>query len=117
MHVDQTTKTRVREDDIGWLVEKLAPNANVWKEIGGKLGFKRGELDNIENPVGQKPHKYLSTMLNDWSHWTPGTSHKKYAWLEDLLGALHIYGVNLGDLAEEIKQEWPNRCVHNVLHV
>ena len=96
--------TRLREDDVGYLVEILATNAGKWRDIGIKLGFTPNELDSL--PFSPKPADSLTFMLNEWTQWVIGGNHNKYAILEDLERALQSRMVNLGDIATELREKW-----------
>ena len=73
------------------------------------LGFREGELTNIEsNPVLQTqtpPKSWLRKMLSQWLQWSPGDGRgsKGYATIKSLKEALSE--ANLGRLAEEFNCE------------
>ncbi len=110
--------TKLREEDVGYLVEILATYAGKWKEIGIQLGFLPNELDAL--PFSQKPVGSLTYMLNEWTQWAVGGSHNKYATMEDLERALRKKVVNLGVIADELRGKWTQAKgqlvhLHNVL--
>ena len=96
--------TRLREDDVGYLVEILASYSGKWREIGVQLGFTPNELDSL--PFSPKPANSLTYMLNEWTQWAVGGSHSKFATLEDLEKALQSRIVNLGVVATELRGKW-----------
>ena len=86
-------------DDI---FEKLKSHADRWREIGGGLGFTKGEMDTIENTevlALQGPSAFLEELLALWVPWAPGDGRGStgYATKESLIAAL--LKANLGELA------------------
>ena len=69
------------------------------------LGFKSGELDNIQsNPLllSQAPTSWLSVMLSQWLQWAPGDGRgsNSFATMEGLKAALGQAG--LGATAHDL---------------
>ena len=64
------------KNDHHSICTKLELHAAKWREIGGALGFKEGELDNIQsNPlllVQSPPQSWLKQMITQWLQWAPG---------------------------------------------
>ena len=59
-------ETPLGDGDHNNIYTKLAPHAAGWRDIGGELGFKQGELDIIENTpmlMMQAPRSWLGQML------------------------------------------------------
>jgi hypothetical protein len=102
-HIDDS-ETRLCDDDHSWIYNKLKDKAAYWRDIGRKLGFKEGEMNNIQ--VNQMlmmqspPKSYLGEMLSQWLQWTPGDGRGStgIATRESLRAAL--LRANLGRLAE-----------------
>ena len=70
------------------------------------LGFRSGELDNIQsNPslFSKAPTSWLSAMLSQWLQWAPGDGREStsFATLEDFKTALNQTG--LGATAHDLK--------------
>ena len=66
-------KSKLSECDLSKLLYKLNPHASKWREIGTHLGFRQGELDNIEH----KPlllNEGPKAWLREWLEWAPGDS-------------------------------------------
>ena len=64
-------------DHLSTLLHKLNPHASKWREIGTHLGFRQGELDNIEHKpllLNEGPKAWLREMLREWLEWAPGDS-------------------------------------------
>ena len=64
-------------DHLSNLLCKLNPHASKWREIGTHLGFRQGELDNIEHKpllLNEGPKAWLREMLREWLEWAPGDS-------------------------------------------
>ena len=100
-----TSNRRLTESDIPQLMEKLAPHAAEWWEIGTALGFLPYELRLIRaRPMLMygAPASYLDEMLSKWVQWSPETMHAKYATVVDLRQALRSQLVGLGALAETV---------------
>ena len=88
------------------LLQQLTEDASNWREIGTHLGFRSGELDNIQsNPLllSNAPTSWLSTMLTQWLQWAPGDSRgsTSFATLEHLKTAFNQAG--LGATAHDLK--------------
>ena len=93
------------ESDIPQLMEKLAPHADKWWEIGTALKFLPYELRLIRaSPLLMygAPASFLDEMLSKWVQWSPETMHAKYATIADLRQALRSQLVGLGALSETV---------------
>ena len=93
------------EDHHTKLLGQLKVHAAKWREIGTWLGFKQGELDNIQSSpklLDQAPLSYLNTMLSKWYQWAPGDDRgsKDFATLRALKTA--VSKAELGKLANEL---------------
>jgi hypothetical protein len=56
---------------------QLNDHASKWREIGTHLGFRQGELDNIQGKPSlftEGPKAWLREMLREWLEWAPGDS-------------------------------------------
>ena len=87
------------------LLKQLQNHATHWRDIGTKLGFVQGELDNIEGSTVSttcRPKSYLSTLLTQWLEWAPGDGRgsQDFATLEGLRAALKQ--ANLGATAYDL---------------
>ena len=90
---DSAVENRLTDQHHSILVEKLSRHAAKWREIGGKLCFTQGELDNIQTNVllsTGSPGSWLSAMLSQWLQWATGDSRgsNNFATLEALKDAL-----------------------------
>ena len=88
------------------LLCQLNPHASKWREIGTHLGFRQGELDNIEHKpllLNEGPKAWLREMLREWLEWAPGDSRgsSSFASIECLKCALDNSG--LGKTALEVE--------------
>ena len=88
------------------LFDQLENHASRWRDIGAKLGFRQGELDNIQaSPVSAlgAPKSYLSTLLSQWLEWAPGDGRgsEGFATLVRLKDALRQ--TNLGATAHDLQ--------------
>ena len=97
--------SRLNDQDLTWLCEKLGPCAYKWRLIAQGLGFTDHELCNIEAApllLTGAPYSYLQAMLSRWLQWAPGDSRgsKCYASKECLRGAVNKAG--MGQLAQEL---------------
>ena len=100
-----TSDRHLTESDIPQLMEKLAPHAANWWEIGTALGFLPYELKLIRaSPLLMygAPASFLGEMLSKWVQWSPETVHAKYATIADLRQALRSQLVGLGAAAEAV---------------
>ena len=100
-----TSLTRLTGSHHAHLFRQLAESASRWREIGMYLGFRLGELDNIQsNPwFSQGPTSWLSVMLSHWLQWAPGDGRgsNSFATMEGLKAALSQAG--LGATAHDLK--------------
>ncbi len=53
---------------------QLKDHASHWRDIGTHLGFRQGELDNIQSNSYLQQVRYLRAMLYEWFQWSPGDS-------------------------------------------
>jgi hypothetical protein len=71
-------KSKLSESDhLSKLLCKLNDHASKWREIGTHLGFRQGDLDNIESKpslFSGAPKAWLREMLREWLEWAPGDS-------------------------------------------
>ena len=98
-------RTELTHDHHKSLLEQLSRCAAKWREIGTNLGFKQGELDNIEcipahSVSTNAPNRNLCEMQTQWLEWAPGDARgsEDIATLEGLKRAL--FKLNLGRTAE-----------------
>jgi hypothetical protein len=104
-HTD--SETRLRDSDHSDIYTKLAPHAAKWRDIGKGLGFKEGEMDNIQSHpmllIQSPPKSYLREILSQWLQWAPGDGRGSagFATRESLRAAL--LRANLGQLAQQIQ--------------
>ena len=57
------------------LLAQLTDHAAKWRDIGTHLGFRQGELHNIESKPSLQhgaPKSWLNAMLEEWLQWAPG---------------------------------------------
>ena len=93
------------DDDHSSIYSKLKDKAANWRDIGKELGFKEGEMNNIQsNPMlllQSAPKSYLRELLSQWLQWAPGDERGSTgcASKESLRAAL--LKANLGQLAEQ----------------
>lgn len=97
---------RLTDQHHGVLVEQLSQHAAKWREIGGRLHFSQGELNNIQTNVllsTGSPGSWLSAMLSQWLQWAPRDARGStdFATLEALKDALRQ--VNLGATAYDLR--------------
>ena len=59
---------------LAMLLSKLNDHAWRWRDIGSSLGFRQGELNNIDASIRQQdvPVGCLRAMLSQWLQWAPG---------------------------------------------
>ena len=82
------------------LLQQLTGNATKWRLIGIYLGFREGELDNIEGApllLQEAPVSWLCKMLSQWLEWAPGDGRGSthFATLNSLKIALHSAGLEI----------------------
>ena len=102
---DSTSASRLNDGDHSSIYKKLKAKASKWRDIGKELGFKQGEMNNIQSRpmlLMQAPESFLSEMLSQWLQWAPedGRGSTGYATRESLRAAL--LRANLGQLAKQI---------------
>ena len=105
--MSEQVEKKIEEDDIqgpGGLVEQLDPHAAKWRTIGTNLGFRAGELDNIQSKQ-DVPVNYLTELLTQWYQWYKGDSWgtKNEPTLKALKNAVSRAG--LGRVAAGLKLE------------
>ena len=69
------TGRRYYERDHAEIIGTLKDYAAHWRAIGAALGFKEGELDNIQANLvlltQSPPLSYLRQMVSQWLQWAP----------------------------------------------
>ena len=82
---------------LAMLLNQLKDRAWQWRDIGSNLGFRQGELNNIQASVQQQdvPVGYLRAMLTQWFQWAPGDNRgsSSFATLNALNTALKDCGL------------------------
>ena len=84
---------------LAMLLSKLNDHAFCWRDIGSNLGFKQGELSNIDASIRQQdnpgPVGCLRAMLSQWLQWAPGDNRgsPSFATLDALKTALRDSGL------------------------
>ena len=82
---------------LAMLLNQLKDRAWQWRDIGLNLGFRQGELNNIQASVQQQdvPVGYLRAMLTQWFQWAPGDNRgsSSFATLNALKTALKDCGL------------------------
>ena len=96
---------RLTDQHHGVLVEQLSHHTALWREIGGKLHFTQGELNNIQTNMllsAGSPGSWLGAMLSQWLQWAPGDARgsTSFATLDALKDALRQ--ANLGATAHDL---------------
>ena len=92
--------------DYSDLYYKLEQHAAKWRDIGRALGFKEGEMDNIQSRpflTMLAPNSWLGEMLTQWLQWAPGDGRGSmgFATRDSLRAAL--LKTNLGQLAQQFE--------------
>ena len=102
-----TDDTRLVESHLPELELQLKDYAAQWRDIGTHLGFRQGELNNIQSTgvsLQGAPLSYLRAMLSEWLQWAPGDSrgsaHNHRCTLKSLKSALQNSG--LGQTASSL---------------
>ena len=72
---------------LALLMTKLSDHASKWREIGSNLGFREGELDNIQSGTQHQdaPKCYMRTMLSQWLQWAPRDNRRSSSFATCLL--------------------------------
>ena len=102
-----TDGAHLKDGDHTSIYNKLEDKAAKWRDIGKQLGFREGEMDNIQsNPVLSTqgpPKSYLREMLSQWLQWAPGDRRGSTSYATK--GTLHaaLLRANLGQLAEQFQ--------------
>ena len=82
---------------LAMLLNQLKDHAWQWRDIGSNLGFRQGELNNIQASVQQQdvPVGYLTAMLTQWFQWAPRDNRgsSSFATLNALKTALKDCGL------------------------
>ena len=82
---------------LATLLNKLNDHVWRWKDIGSSLGFRQGELNNIQASVQQQdvPVGCLRAVLSQWLQWAPGDNRGSslFATLNALKTALRDCGL------------------------
>ena len=106
LYCNYTDGARLKDGDHTSIYNKLEDKAAQWRDIGKALGFREGEMDNIEhNPLLliHSPKSYLGKMLSQWLQWAPGDRRGSTSYATK--GTLHaaLLRANLGQLAEQFQ--------------
>lgn len=107
LYVHKIDGTLLCDDDHSWIYEKLEDKAFKWRDIGRAIGFKQGEMDNIQSDpmllTQSAPKSYLREMLSQWLQWAPGDRRgsASSATKESLRAAL--LNADLGQLAQQFQ--------------
>ena len=104
-HVQDSEVYILHQNSHAQLLQQLSEHASEWREIGTHLGFRQGELNNIEHTpthITGGPTRCLSAMLSEWLEWAPGDGRgsKQYATLSALKKA--VSQARLGRTAENL---------------
>ena len=96
---------RLTEIHLPCLFQQLKERAYKWKEIGLHLGFRPGELSNIEGRLALiqgGPVSFLEALLEEWIQWAPNDSRgsTNFATLTDL--ATSLRDAELGAAAHDL---------------
>ena len=99
------TDTHLTELQYPELIRKLKDHASQWRYIGLNLGFRPGELLNIETKpslFADAPLSWFGALLSEWLQWAPGDSRgsTQFATLKALKFALSESG--LGAAASDL---------------
>jgi hypothetical protein len=82
---------------LAMLLNQLKDHAWQWRDIGSNLGFRQGELNNIQASIQQQdiPVGYLRAMFLQWFQWAPGDKRgsSSFASLNTLKTALKDSGL------------------------
>ena len=102
-----TDDTCLAESHLPELELQFKDHASQWRDIGTYLGFRQGELDNIQSSgllLQGAPLSYLRAMLSKWLQWAPGDSrgstHTHKCTLKSLKSALQ--NSDLGQTASSL---------------
>ena len=93
----------LNEGNLPEILEQLKEYSSKWKQIGHGLGFREGELNNIEATHDIKtPEGSLCAMLSKWLQFAPGDCRgsTEYATLRGLRRAVDRAGY--GRTAEKL---------------
>ena len=105
MLYNSTDGDRLGDDDHSSIYSKLKDKAANWRDIGKELGFKEGEMNNIQSNLvlltQSPPNSFFREMLSQWLQWAPGDGRGStgYASKDSLRAAL--LRANLGQLADQ----------------
>ena len=98
----------MEDKDIFFLLNLMCSYSFLWKCIGLGLGFKPGELDNIQGDVQLlhgAPKSYMQELLSQWCQW-PVREHSELPTLRRLCDTLRSTVVGLGQLAVQVEMEF-----------
>ena len=107
MLYNSTGVGRLGDDDHNSIYSKLKDKAANWRDIGKELGFKEGEMNNIQSNLvlltQSPPSSFLREMLSQWLQWAPGDGRCStgYATKDSLRAAL--LRANLEQLAQQFQ--------------
>ena len=96
--------TPFTENDHCSVCAKLELRAAKWREIGGALRFKEGELDNIQSNLSlfvNSPQSWLKQMITQWLQWAPGDGRGSTSVATKELLHAALLKINLGQLAQQ----------------
>ena len=96
---DHTRHTLLTESHLPVLLDKLRGHASKWRGIGLHLGFRPGELDNIQaRPflLQGAPESWLGAMLTEWLQRAPNDCRGSSS-IENLREALEKNGIDLDE--------------------
>ena len=86
---------------------KLVDSASKWRDIGAALGFREGELNNIQSDPGllmhSPPKSYLREILSQWLQWAPGDGRGSTGYATKKLMNAALLKANLGRVAEQFQ--------------
>ena len=85
----------LNEGNLPNILVQLRERSSNWKQIGRGLGFREGELNNIEATHNIKTaHDFLCAMLSKWLQFAPGDGRgsTEYATLRALRTAVDHAG-------------------------
>ena len=97
--ISKKPRLMLSERHLPELLSKLNDHACRWRDVGMYLGFRQGELDNIEGKPSlhsSGPKGWLREMLREWLEWAPGDSRgsSSYASIDSLKCALDKSGLS-----------------------
>ena len=99
--------TRLSSSDYSAINSILKEHAARWRDIGGALGFRQGELDNIQSSpmlMMQAPGSWLGQMLTQWLEWAPGDGRDSTGFATKKALHVALLETNLGQLAQQFSE-------------